>query len=75
MAYNKDELKIKSIEAIKKNRLIFIEDVCAMIGISKPTFYDYFKVDSNDFNELSNLLNAVKNHINKIECFRFKINE
>ena len=60
MAYNKDDLKAKSIEVIKKNRLIFIEDVCAMIGISKPTFYSHFPVNLDDFNELSNLLDENK---------------
>ena len=60
MAYNKDELKTKSIEAIKKNRLIFVEDICAMIGISKPTFYSHFPVNLDDFNELSNLLDENK---------------
>ena len=31
-----------------------------MIGISKPCFYDHFKVDSNDYNELSRLLEENK---------------
>lgn len=60
MAYNKDTLKAKAIESIKKNKLIFIEDVCATIGISKPCFYEYFKVDTNDFNELTTLLDENK---------------
>ena len=38
MLYNTEILKEKAIEAIKKNKLIFVEDICAMIGISKPTF-------------------------------------
>ena len=56
MAYNTEILKAKAMEAIKKNKLIFVEDICAMIGISKPTFYDRFKVDSDDFNELTKML-------------------
>lgn len=60
MAYDTKILKTKAIEAIEKNKLIFVEDVCAYIGISKPTFYDRFKVDSNDFNELSDLLEKNK---------------
>ena len=60
MAYNTETLKARAIEVIKKNKLIFIEDICAMLGISKPCFYDHFKVDSNDFNELSNLLDENK---------------
>lgn len=60
MAYDTETLKTKAIEVIKKNRLIFIEDVCAMIGISKPCFYDHFKLNSNDYNELNALLDENK---------------
>ena len=61
MPYDTEILKQKALEAIRKNRLIFVEDVCAYIGISKPCFYDHFKVDSDDFNELSE--NLEKNKI------------
>ena len=60
MAYKTSELKAKAIEAIKKNKLIFIEDICAMIGISSPCFYDHFQKDSDDFNELRSLLDENK---------------
>ena len=60
MAYDTKILKEKAIDAIKKNKLIFVEDICAMIGISKPTFYDRFKVDTDDFNELTSLLDENK---------------
>ena len=60
MAYDTAILKEKAIEAIKKSNLIFVEDVCAYIGISKPTFYEHFQVDSDDFNELKDLLEKNK---------------
>ena len=60
MPYDTKILKQKAIEAINKNKLIFVEDICAMIGISKPCFYDHFVVGSNDFNELSSLLDKNK---------------
>jgi hypothetical protein len=60
--YDPKILKQKAIEAITKNKLIFVEDICAYIGISKPTFYVYFPVDSNDFNTIKELLEK-----NKIE--------
>jgi len=60
MAYDTKVLKQKAIEAIKKNKLIFIEDVCAMIGIAKSTYYDHFKEGSDDSNELNTLLNENK---------------
>lgn len=60
MAYSTEILKAKATEAIKKNKLIFVEDICAMIGISKSTFYEHFPVNQNDSNELSDLLEENK---------------
>ena len=60
MAHDTKILKEKAIEAIKKNKLIFIEDICAMIGISTPCFYDHFPKDSSDSNELRRLLEENK---------------
>ena len=60
MAYNTEILKEKAIEAIKKNDLIFIEDICAMIGIAKSTYYEHFPPNQNDSNDLSNLLDENK---------------
>jgi hypothetical protein len=42
--------------------LFFIEDIVAFISCSKPTFYEYFPVDSNELNNLKELLDN-----NKIE--------
>jgi hypothetical protein len=60
MPYDTKILKQKAIEAIEKNKLIFVEDICAYIGISKPCFYDHFKIESNDFNDLIELLEKNK---------------
>ena len=60
MAYDTAILKEKAIEAIKKSNLIFIEDVCAMIGISKSTFYQHFQVGSHDSNELNAIIEKNK---------------
>jgi len=56
MAYDKLEIFKKAKEVTVKNKLFFIEDIVSFLPISKPTFYDYFKVDSNEFNELKELL-------------------
>lgn len=48
-------------DVIVKNNLIFIEDIIANIGISKTTFYQYFKVGGDELNELKRLLD--KNRI------------
>ena len=60
MPYITSELKQKATEAIRKSNLIFVEDVCAMIGINKTTFYNHFEVGSNDFNELTDMLEKNK---------------
>ena len=60
MPYDTKVLKQKAIEAIEKHKLIFIEDICAYIGISKPCFYEHFKVGTNEYNELSDLLEKNK---------------
>lgn len=57
---DKEKLKAKAIEVINKNKLIFIEDICAMCGINKSTFYDKFHIDSDDYNELSKMLEENK---------------
>ena len=60
MPYDTQVLKQKAIEAIKKNKLIFIEDIAAMLGINKTTLYNHFPIDTDDFNELTTLLNENK---------------
>ena len=60
MAYDKNKIYKQAHEVIDKNNLIFIEDIVAFLPISKPTFYEYFPVDSNEFNELKDLLDINK---------------
>lgn len=56
MAYDKQKIFEQAKEMIVKHKLFFVEDIVAFLPISKPTFYDYFQVDSNEFNELKDLL-------------------
>ena len=55
--YTTAELFERSKEIIPKHRLIFVEDVCAYLGISKSTFYIHIPVGSDESNELRDLLN------------------
>jgi hypothetical protein len=41
MAYDKETLKKRGLEAIEKNKLFFIEDIIAYLGIAKQTFYNH----------------------------------
>lgn len=42
MAYNTEELFNKGMEAIKKHKLFFIDDIIAFLPCRKSTFYDHF---------------------------------
>lgn len=60
MAYDKKKIYQQAEEAIKKNNLFFIEDIVAFLPCSKPTFYDFFPLDSNELNTLKDLLDDNK---------------
>lgn len=55
MAYTKAELKKKSLEAIKENKLVFIDEIIAYLPCSKATFYNH-KLEQLE--ELKRLLEA-----------------
>ena len=56
MAYDRIKIFEQAKEMIVKHKLFFVEDIVAFLPISKPTFYDYFPIDSNEVNELKGLL-------------------
>ena len=62
MAYDKKKIYKQAETAIKENNLYFVEDIVAFIPCSKPTFYDFFPLESNELNTLKELLEK-----NKIE--------
>ena len=43
-------------EVIVKHKLFFVEDIVSFLPCAKPTFYDFFPPDSNELNELKDLL-------------------
>ena len=58
MAYDKKKIFEQAKEVTVKNKLFFIEDIVAFLPCQKSTFYDFFPVDSNEMNELKELLNT-----------------
>ena len=62
MAYNKNKIYEDAMELIKTKKLFFIEDVVTLLPCNKTTFYDFFKVESNELNTIKELLDK-----NKIE--------
>lgn len=60
MAYDRQKIFEQAKEAIKKNNLFFIEDIIAFLPIQKSTFYEYFKLDSDDTITMKHFLNWLK---------------
>lgn len=60
MAYNRSKIYEDAKEIIEKKKLFFIEDVITLLPISKQTFYEFFKVDSNELDTIKELLDKNK---------------
>lgn len=56
MAYDKKKIFEQAKEAIIKHKLFFIEDIVAFLPINKSTYYEFFPLDSNESNELKEML-------------------
>jgi hypothetical protein len=56
MAYDRKEIFEKAKEVTTKNKLFFIEDIVAFLPCDKTTFYRFFEPQSNEYNELKELL-------------------
>ena len=62
MAYDRIKIYNQALDLIEKKKLFFIEDVVTLLPISKPTFYEFFEIDSNELNTIKEGLDK-----NKIE--------
>ena len=56
MAYDRKKIFEQAKEMIVEHKLFFVEDIVAFLPCSKPTFYDFFPPDSNELNDLKELL-------------------
>jgi hypothetical protein len=56
MAYDKQKIFEQAKEMIVKHKLFFIEDIVAFLPCDKTTFYRFFDINSNEYNELKELL-------------------
>jgi hypothetical protein len=54
--YNTEDLYKIAEDAIKKNRLIFIEDIIAYLPCRKSTFYEHFPNESDLYKKMFELL-------------------
>ena len=62
MAYKTQKLLEQAKKAIADHDLVFIEDVVAYLPCSKPAFYDHFKLESDELNEIKDLLTVNRVH-------------
>lgn len=62
MKYDKSKMFAQALKVIEENNLFFIEDIVAFLPMSKATFYDYFKLDSDELNAIKEKL-----EINKVK--------
>lgn len=60
MAYDKIKIYEQAKFAIEDNNLFFIEDIVAWLPCDKTTFYRFFPTESNEYNNLKNLLEQNK---------------
>ena len=54
--YDRKKIFEQAKEVIVKHKLFFVEDIVAFLPIAKKTFYEYFPLESNESNELKELL-------------------
>lgn len=57
MAYDKKKIFEQAKEMIVKHKLFFIEDIVAFLPCGKTKFYEFFAPETNEMNELKELLN------------------
>jgi hypothetical protein len=60
MAYDKNKIFLQAKEVIVKHKLFFIEDIVCFLPCDKTTFYRFFEPESNEYNELKELLDQQK---------------
>lgn len=73
MAYKDGELYNRALAVFKERKPIFIEDVVALVGCSKTTFYQHVPIDSDEMNNIKQLLES--NRVNMKMDLRGKMAE
>ena len=57
MAYDRLKIFEQAKEMIVKHKLFFVDDIVAFLPCSNSTFYDFFPANSEELDELKELLN------------------
>lgn len=73
MAYDREKIFQDSKKLIEDNELYFIEDIVSLLPIHKSTFYEFFPIDSDEYDELKGMLD--KNRVTVKSSMRKKWKE
>ncbi|MBC7524798.1 MAG: hypothetical protein H7239_10200 [Flavobacterium sp.] len=57
MAYDRIKIFEQAKEMIVKHKLFFVDDIVAFLPCANSTFYDFFPANSEELDELKELLN------------------
>ena len=60
MAFDKSKIYDQAIKIITEKKLFFIEDVVAYLPCTKTTMYEFFPINSNEMNNIKELLERNK---------------
>lgn len=60
MATDKEKIYELAIQVIEEKRPIWIEELISFLPISKPTFYAYFPIGSNEINDIKDRIDRCK---------------
>jgi len=60
MAYDKQKIYKQALKAVIEHNLYFIEDIIAFLPCAKPTFYDFFPLESDEMNTIKSELDKNK---------------
>jgi hypothetical protein len=63
MAYDKDKIFKQAKKVAVEKKLIFIEEIVAFLPCDKTTFYRLFQIDSNEYNEIREIIDNNKVNI------------
>lgn len=60
MAFDREKLYHQATQIATLQNCYFIEQLISLLPCSKPTFYDIFKIDSNELNSIKDILEQNK---------------
>ncbi len=60
MAHDKEKIYKKALKVTKDKNLIFVEDIVSLLPIHKSTFYEWFPIDSDEYDSIKEIIDDNK---------------